>query len=789
MQNGGGVLRAAKPVVAAAAFTLSGLAWAQTAEAPPEASGPDQAVVGDIVVTAQKRVQLLQDVGLSIAVETGESMLDRGVTSPTELGKIVPGLTVQPSPFNTPVYTLRGIGFYETTLSAAPTVAVYTDEIALPFSATTRGAAFDIERVEVLKGPQGTLFGQNTTGGAINYIVAKPTDEFSAGVDASIGRFETIDVQGFVSGPLGNGVKARLAVRTVQSGTWQTSYTRNDSLGKKNMWQARLLLDIEASERLKLNINLNGWRDRGDTQAAQMIYDDCGPSLEGTCGSPDAEQMRVYPRAPANNRAADWGYGIFDRRPQRDDYFIQASIRADYEINDNLTLTNLAAFSRYKTDSVQDFDGTIYASADTNTTGHINDLSEELRLSWDSDNLHLIVGGNYHYADTYDKLFYNFSEGPSSNPLWMIPGAPRGVLSYDYSRQDIREYAGFFNAEYDIAPQLMVVGGARYTQSNRSFDGCTYDYGGETAVWWNAIFGTNVPTGGCITLDANLQPYDTALFDKLNENNVSWNIGLNYKPQDSSLLYVRVSRGYKSGSFPTANVASYTGYAPVKQESVTAYEAGFKTRLLDRRVDLTGAVFYYDYTDKQLRGRLPDPVFGTLDGLVQIPKSRVWGLEGALLARPVDGFNLSLGATYINTRVKEFIGYNANGELSNFSGQRFPYAPNLTMTGDAEYEFRVSGDSRAYLGASFVHNSGTSTALANSNTQYVAADPRFHVKGYTVVDLRAGMRFPNNNVRAGIFVRNVGDTYYWANVQDTIATIVRYAGMPRTYGVQLSWKY
>ena len=236
-------------------------------------------------------------------------------------------------------------------------------------------------------------------------------------------------------------------------------------------------------------------------------------------------------------------------------------------------------------------------------------------------------------------------------------------------------------------------------------------------------------------------------------------------------------------------MASYTGYAPVKQESVLAYEAGFKAPLLDRRVELTFAGFYYDYKDKQLRGRLPDPVFGTLDGLVQIPKSRLWGLEAAILARPITGVRLSLGGTYIDTKVQRFIGYDAFANQANFAGQKFPYAPKVTLTGDAEYDFAINDNLKPYLGASLTYNSRTSTALANTTTDFVTKDDRFAIKAYTLVDLRAGVELPNRKLRIGGFVNNVGNTYYWTNAQDTLASIVRYAGMPRTYGVQLSWRY
>ncbi|MEO0032525.1 MAG: hypothetical protein RIS94_2283 [Pseudomonadota bacterium] len=776
--------------VSLAALGLASTGHAQEA-AQQGAAQPTDSGYAEIIVTANKRAQSINDVGLSITAASGDSMVARGINSPTDLGKIVPGLTVQPSPFNTPVYTLRGIGFYETTLSASPTVAVYTDEVALPFSATTRGAAFDIERVEVLKGPQGTLFGQNTTGGAINYIVAKPTDHFTAGADASFGRFNTGDIQGFVSGPLSDKIKARLAVRTVQSGPWQYSYTRHDELGKQNLWQGRFLMDIQASEKLKLEINVNGWRDRGDTQAAQLQSDDCAGSVAGTCGSPDATNFKNYPRAPQNARAADWSYGIFGRPLRRNDNFWQASVRADYEIDDHLTLTSISAYSRYKTDSVQDFDGSRYATADTNTTGHIKNFNQELRISGKYDKLNFILGANYNRADTYDRLFYNFSEGPSSNPLWFIPGAPRGVLTYNDSAQDTRNLGVFFNAEYEITPNLTLIGGARYTDSKRNFVGCTHDFGGDTAVWWNTIFGTSVQEGECITFDPNFVPYGpNALHQKLNEHNVSWNAGLNYKTDGGTLLYVRVSKGYKEGSFPTASVASYRGYAPVKQESVLAYEAGFKAPIANHALELTAAAFYYDYKDKQLRGRLPDPVFGTLDGLVQVPKSHLWGIEASVLARPVEGLTLSLGGTYIKTKVTDFHGYDALAQLQNFAGQHFPYAPEFTLTGDLEYKVPVSDTAKAYFGSSVTHNSSSTTALANTDTSLgVTADHRFDMRAYTLVDLRAGVEFNEGKVRVGGYVRNVGNTYYWTNTQDTLASIVRHAGMPRTYGIQVSYRY
>lgn len=778
-------------VTTTVATLLAGVAVPVHAQETAPASDDSASHENEIIVTANKREQNINDVGLSITAVSGEELTEQGISSPLELAKIVPGLTVQPSPFNTPVYTLRGVGFYETTLSAAPTVAVYSDEVALPFSATSKGAGLDVERVEVLKGPQGTLFGQNTTGGAINYVSAKPTGEFEAGADASFGRFSTYDVQGFVSGPLSDTLKARVAIRTVQGGAWQKSFTRDDELGKVNKFQGRILLLWEPGDRVRLTFNANGWTDRSDTQASQLVDDTCRTSMFGTCGSPAAVAFRGYPRAPDNARAADWGNGIFGRPNRRDDRFYQLSLRADVDLTDRLTLTSITAYSDYKTDAVQDFDGSTLNSSDNNTTGYVHDFSQEVRLSGKWGGVTAIVGANYNSSKTFDKLFYNISDSPSADPLWMIPGAPKAGFTFNYSNQDIEAAAIFGNVEVEITPSLTLVGGARYTDSRRKFRGCTNDFDGQTAFWFNTLFGTNNAPGSCLTLMPGfpLQTFDPELVDRLNEDNISWNVGLNYKTPGDTLVYGRVSKGYKSGSFPTASVVSYTGYAPVTQESVLAYEMGVKAPLFDRRAEIAVAAFYYDYRDKQLRGRKPDPLFGTLDGLVQIPKGWVKGIEASVSLRPVDRLRISAGATYIETRITDYVGFDASGAVTDFKGQRFPYSPKLTLTADAEYEFPISDAVQAYLGASLAYNSKTSSALANRTTSSVARDARFDIPSYALVDLRAGVEFPDSNVRVGVYVRNVGNKYYWTNVLDNLASIVRYAGMPRTYGVQLSWRY
>lgn len=226
----------------------------------------------EIVVTANKREQTINEVGLTIQSASGEALRNRGISDVGDLSKLVPGFVATQSTFATPVYTLRGIGLYDSTIGAAPAVAIYADEISRNFPMMSDALELDIERVEVLKGPQGTLFGQSSTGGAINYILNKPTDYFDAGIDLSYERFEKTEMAGFVSGPVADTLNARLAVKTTQGGAWQKSISRpHDENGDTNKTMGRLSLDWKPTDRVQIQTTVTAARDKSDTQAPQYM--------------------------------------------------------------------------------------------------------------------------------------------------------------------------------------------------------------------------------------------------------------------------------------------------------------------------------------------------------------------------------------------------------------------------------------------------------------------------------------------------------------------------------------
>ena len=287
-------------------------------------------------MTATRRAQSVNSISMSAIAATGLQLQKLGITSVADLTKMVPGFQATDSGYSQPIYFLRGVGFFDTSLQDKPAVTVYTDEVPLPFSPMTVGASFDLQRVEVLKGPQGTLYGQDSTGGAINYIAAKPTNTPEAGVDGSFGRFNDTDLSLFASGPLTDTLTARIAARHEGAEGWQKSYTSPDERnGAKDFSQARLILDWKPASNFKAELNVNGFYDHGQTQAPQFE----GTFLENPSSHLDP-QFTGFPTAPDNDRAADWGQDISLRKHNK---FFQTSLRLDYRVSDDVTITSLTA--------------------------------------------------------------------------------------------------------------------------------------------------------------------------------------------------------------------------------------------------------------------------------------------------------------------------------------------------------------------------------------------------------------------------------------------------------------
>lgn len=731
----------------------------------------------EIIVTATKRSESLNKVPLSISVQTGDQLLAAGVTSANDLGKVVPGFTFTQSAYSTPVYSIRGVGFYDYSIGATPTVSVYIDEAPLPFSSMTRGAGFDLQRVEVLKGPQGLLFGSNSTGGAVNYVAARPTTELKAGFDAGYGRFNSYDVGGFVSGPLGDGVAARLAIRHEGSDDWQNSTTRNATSGGRNFTQARFLLDVNPGGRLSAKFNVNGFLDKGRAQAAQLIQ--INPLIPPFVDP----RLLQQPLATSNARQADWTTGT---QPLRDDSLIQATMRIDYELSDAIKLTSLTAWSHYKQDDRIDPDGTSLLIADTIDKGSVDAIFQELRASGEFGNgSSWIVGGNYERNRAKEVQTLTSTDATGFRFFNLIFGIPTPDAIPISSDQRFETKAAFANVDLALTDTVKAHAGVRYTDTSNRFIGCTGNSAnGSLGLGLSIILGVDPSTfanAKCTQLDATLRPAES--HETLSEDNVSWRVGLDFKPSDDALIYANVSQGFKSGGFPVLPATSIEQYTPVTQEKLLAYELGFKASFANRMVQLNGAVFHYDYTNKQVLGSvvLTPNIFGPLNRLVNIPKSKVSGAELQLILRPAKGLTINVGGTYVDSKIGDFTNYDPFGQLANFDGQAFPNTPKWQVAASADYEFPISVSLNAFLGGNLAYNSRTNGALG----EY----PILAIDSYALVDVRAGVASSDDRWRVSLWGRNIGNKYYWSNAYKIADVSARFAGQPATFGASLSWRY
>jgi outer membrane receptor protein involved in Fe transport len=887
----------------------SGMAIAAEAAAAPAGA----ASVSEVIVTAQKRQENIQNVGMSIQAASGDRLTKLGVTDTASLQKIVPGFLFTPTYYGTLVYTIRGVGFQDTSLAGSPTVSVYLDEAPLPFAALTNGASLDLQRVEVLKGPQGTLFGNNATGGAINYIANKPTDTFQAGGNFSYGRFSDTKFDAYISGPLMEGLDARLAVQTHNSGAWQNGYGPQEGqrIGGADFLNGRISLLWKPNDKFKALLTVNGWQDKSYNQMGQLYG-----LAELSPIAPLAQSIINYPLAPHTPEAAGWNQcvnvdpfdpiagqeggsqwltpaGVLESQgpgstvqaggqpthctaPRNNNTYYSGSLRMDYDVGSDVVLTSLTEYQKFNRSAGIDGSGMPIQDYQSYQRGKITSVYQELRVSgkwWGKGNW--IVGANYEYDHTWDSFLQTYNASTASPTLFaynsdyfgnLAGGSPNlpvlatedgGLLAFALgptkpsNEQTTHTYAIYASGEYPILQNLDLLAGIRFTQENKHGAVCGDD-GGDGS--WSLIaynlqkvflagagLDTDLaklsPPGTCATVgfpenNFNSPTGGALIASDLNQNNVSWRVGLNYKLTPNNLLYFNVSKGYKGGSYPTVAMSTWTQAHPVVQEGLLAYEGGFKSTLFDHQLTINGAGFYYDYTDKQILGAIPDVLFGALPALVNVPQSHVIGFElsGVYTPEWLHGLTVTPAVSYQHSNIDSssrnvctdlinatlaasgqscipghFYNYDAYSQLADFTNERFPSAPEWQASVDAEYDWKIRNDITAFVGMTVQYTSGTNTFFVNRNPlQPVGpynvlgkpADPEapfYHpndpnvVPAYTLLDLRAGIS--KDSWRFQVWGRNVTNAYYWTSASHVNDVLLRYTGMPVTYGFTLSVNY
>lgn len=722
--------------VGALAALCSTTAMAQ--QAPPDRA----TTIDEVIVTAQRREQAAQDVGIALSVLSGESLVQQGVTNVNQLQNATPNLEVEPAfGGGAAQFRMRGVGFQDYASNNSPTVGVYVNEVAYPVPVMTQGLIFDIDRVEVLRGPQGTLYGRNTTGGAISFVTKRPTEELSAGLMTEWGSHDLFRAEGHVSGPLAGGLRGRLAVSTEQGGAWQTNRVTGESLGDADRTGARALLAWDPSESLSLLLDVHGGIDKSENLGLYLLSD-----LHTRLGA--------GPVIPADKDRSKTGWGISPRfaasigrapnaKPGRDNSSWGTSLNANLALK-GMNLTSITSYETLDRSEYGDWDSSASVEADTFFGSDVDVLSQELRLASDNDsNLTWVAGFYYSKQDLNERYFSDFID---------IYGTYAQV-TYD---QKVASWSLFGQAEYAFTNQLKAILGLRYEEETRELEGFGSAFGGSTAL---------PPT----TVDTKMTP-------------LTGKAALEFKPTDNLLLYGSISRGAKSGGFTTYNTGNRSGIEPFDPEILWAYEVGFKADP-SRAVQVNGAAYYYDYNGQQVLSAVcgaNGPV-----GRFTNADSKIYGAELEGVFRPAAGLRISQSLSYKKGEYTDFLDLDIGKcrqtprvtAYIDKSGEEIPF-PAISYAGSISYDWTVSGFA----------------VTAEANYSYRDEYPswlgvKYDVPDYWLANASVTVGPENANWSVTFWARNLFDQEYDLTRNFFTSADIAQPGRPRTIGARLSLQY
>lgn len=799
-----------------AVISLAAPGFAQTTPEPQATGDRGRDVV---VVTAQRREETAQDIPMAVQAFSGDDLETLRVTDVKDLSAVAPSFTVSQSYQGVPIYTLRGIGFNTINISSTSTVGSYVDEVAYAYPFMLNGPMFDLQRVEVLKGPQGTLYGRNTTAGLVDFITNAPTDTFEGSVTADIGNYGTYNVGGVLSGPLSDTVRARFAFRSEKSTEgWQESNSRDEKLGDIDRMAGRLRIDWTPTDRLTFNASLSGWINKSDTIAAQGIgfTPNTNPTT-GAFGPFNTPGLPAYIAAnfPTSATQADWApraarsadIGIGAGLPgdlREDTRFVAASLETTYEFSDTLRLVSLTGYQDLDRDALSDWSGSPFEILLQRLEGKIKSTSEEIRLEGETSGVNWLVGAYYAKDDLQDNnrtlLGQNANVAAirfNGNLLLATPFNSGGYTATQMAQafrtyQDLGDMEAttqsiFANADWTLTDTLSLTTGIRYTKDESSYSGCSADFNGSMLPNVNVvnrylvtlIYGatpTPIATNGCVTYDPPTNTFGR-LAHELNEDNVSWRLALDWQATDDLLLYGSVSEGYKAGNTPVnaANVSFQQD--PARQEKLRAYEIGVKSQLTPD-FQVNASAFYYDYRDKQLSVYFADPIYTALARLQNVPKAEATGAEADLTWHATDNLTFTASATWLDTKVIDYAGTNAAGQPQTYDGVAFPYSPELQVAGTIIYDQPISDTLGMQLALNGRWQDDSAADLGDS--------PNYVIDAYGLLNASAGIHALDGSWALSVWGRNITDEYYWTSVASNANVVVRFPGMPVTYGATLN---
>ena len=752
--------------------------FAQNAPAPaPEASAPIESEgLQDIVVTAERRSESLQRTALAVSAVTGEDLVKTGVTDAAGIGRLVPALQVQPSGGTTSFY-LRGVGTQSGNSFAENAVAFNFNGVFVSRPTAPAGAFYDLQRVEVVKGPQGTLYGRNATGGAINVLPNRPKlGELSGNINLEYGNYDSKKGSGAINLPLGSTVALRVAGQVVdRNGYLSDGY--DDEKGEAV--RASLLFQPSSDWSFLLVGDYFKQHGKGSGEVLIPTSTFSAPALDLRIGGSDPRSIAAVTRYAATLTAPPFcgGVGGFVRSgcvltPGTDGYLNNRFWGVSATVEGNMGFGKLTVIPAYRRTEAD------YRTYLPGFLGQIKDNSDqmslEVRLSSNNDQRLRYVLGLFYFNEQQETDNF-FSQGNLSQ-------------SHLAPRLKTESKAAFGQLTFDLAPTLRLVAGGRYTKENKS------------QVTVSAAGGLPGPIN---------PPLGAPVLGSLAFEKFTWKAGVEWDAGPRSLIYANVATGFKTGGFFLASPPN-NSYAP---EKLTAYTIGTKNRFMGNKLQVNLEAFYWDYKDQQVTFvggvRAGTGLFVQGGTTVNAGKSRIYGAELELQFAPTQADRFSADVQYLNGKYNSLL-------TANFSNTGAPIPTGCTVVGNRLanpgvnaarfYDTDCSGKPTVQspkwianinyehtfeLGSDLELTAGARTSLSSSFYLNANFQENERQGSFMTSDAYLTLEGPGKRWSISGYINNIEDKVIFARAGNRPILNFSYATLrpPRTYGVRVGYRF
>lgn len=734
-----------------------------------EASTGQTATFEEIVVTAQKREQSVQAVPIALSAFNAEAIRQLGARDFTGLTAMTTGFSVAggnpafPSPY------IRGIGSNATDVGSDPSIGIYVDGVYAARKGGSLSDLLDVERVEILKGPQGTLFGRNSIGGAISVITAKPTSQFEGMVAAEAGNYGNRGVKGTVNIPLaGDTLLLRASAMTRQRDGWQKNTLGGPKGGSRDRDAAQLKIEWLPGE--GVDITLSNYWSRADETS---FYSE---NLSSGLGLPVDPLAKVLDDTKAVNGNLNM-FGITDDNLAPTVPYYRRTMHAhalniDWELSDSLTFTSLTAYRSYKTSAASDYDGSEYLVASNQNSTEENDtISQEFRLTGSSDRLDWFVGvsGMQEKPEMqFAVLLFDF----------LNANGRRSFVDDSLVSAKTESYAVYGDLTWHATDRLNLTVGGRYSSDDKSIRYNKLASQAEGAAGLGGLGFIMPVQGQFVGADGLPDPDATRGSDTWTD--FSPRVVVDYALMDDVMLYASATRGYKSGGFNTyPSVVQVPGpnflkvlpaaTEPVDPETTLNYEVGMKSAWFDRNLTFNLSAFYIDYEDLQVT-----VISGQTVQLANAGAATSKGVELEARIHATPDLVFILGGAYTDAQYDKFVSAGVD-----YAGTPLRYAP--------EWAGNIAVDYTKELGI------GTIKAFANyaMKSEYNLFET-YTQDGYGLLNARLSWTSTNGDWELAVFGDNLTDEAYIVNFVNQTNSFGFTSGSrndPRTYGAQLTYRF